>query len=38
MREGALFSGIPVTERFTVKERTCGVSAFDRCSGRVIAL
>jgi hypothetical protein len=38
MREGALFSGIPIIERFTAAERTCGVSAIDRSSGRVIAV
>jgi uncharacterized protein (TIGR03032 family) len=38
VRESAVFSGIPITERFKEDERTCGVCAIDLTSGRVIAL
>jgi uncharacterized protein (TIGR03032 family) len=38
VRESAVFSGIPITERLTAEERTCGVCAVDLRSGQVIAL
>ncbi len=38
VRESAVFSGIPITERLTEDERTCGVCAIDLTSGRVVAL
>jgi uncharacterized protein (TIGR03032 family) len=37
VRETAVFSGIPITERLLEHERTCGVSAIDLTSGRVVA-
>jgi Domain of unknown function (DUF4915) len=38
VRESAVFSGIPITERLTALERTCGVCAIDLRSGQVVAL
>ena len=38
VRESAVFSGIPITERLTAEERTCGICAIDLRSGRVVAL
>ena len=38
IRESAVFSGIPITERLTAEERTCGVCAVDLRNGQVIAL
>ncbi len=38
VRESAVFSGIPITERLAAEERTCGVCAVDLRSGRVVAL
>jgi uncharacterized protein (TIGR03032 family) len=38
VRESAVFSGIPITERLPEQERTCGVCAVDLASGRVVAL
>ena len=38
VRESAVFSGISITERLTVDERTCGVCVIDLRSGRVVAL
>jgi uncharacterized protein (TIGR03032 family) len=38
VRESAVFSGIPITERLKEDERTCGVCAVDLASGRVVAL
>jgi uncharacterized protein (TIGR03032 family) len=38
VRESAVFSGIPITERLTEDERTCGVCAIDLTSGQVVAL
>lgn len=38
VRDSAVFSGIPITERLTENERTCGVCAIDLISGRVVAL
>jgi uncharacterized protein (TIGR03032 family) len=38
VRESAVFSGIPITERLAAEERTCGVCAIDLTTGRVAAL
>ncbi len=38
VRESAVFSGIPITERLAAHERTCGVCAVDLKTGRVVAL
>jgi uncharacterized protein (TIGR03032 family) len=38
VRESAVFSGIPITDRLEAEERTCGVCAVDLASGRVVAL
>ena len=38
VRESAVFSGIPITERLAEDERTCGVCAIDLTSGQVVAL
>lgn len=38
VRESAVFSGIPITERLLPDERTCGVCAIDLRTGRVLAL
>ena len=38
MRESAVFSGIPITERLTEEERTCGVCVIDLPTGQVVAL
>jgi hypothetical protein len=38
VRESAVFSGIPITERLTAKERACGVCAIDLRTGQVVAL
>jgi uncharacterized protein (TIGR03032 family) len=38
VRESAVFSGIPITERLRESERTCGVCVVDLASGRVVAL
>lgn len=38
VRESAVFSGIPITERLTEHERTCGVSVVELATGRVVAL
>ncbi len=38
MRESAVFSGIPITERLAEEERTCGVCVIDLTSGKVVAL
>ncbi len=38
VRESAVFSGIPITERLTEEERTCGVCVIDLTTGRVVAL
>jgi uncharacterized protein (TIGR03032 family) len=37
VRESAVFSGIPITERLRESERTCGVCVVDLPSGRVVA-
>jgi uncharacterized protein (TIGR03032 family) len=38
VRESAVFSGIPITERLTESERTCGVCAVDLRTGAAVAL
>jgi Domain of unknown function (DUF4915) len=38
VRERAVFSGIPITERLTEDERTCGVCAIDLTSGKVVTV
>lgn len=38
VRESAVFSGIPITERLSEQERTCGVSVVELATGRVVAL
>jgi uncharacterized protein (TIGR03032 family) len=38
VRESAVFSGIPITERLPETERTCGVCAIDLTTGQVVAL
>jgi uncharacterized protein (TIGR03032 family) len=38
VRESAVFSGIPITERLAENERTCGVCAIDLRSGEVVGL
>jgi uncharacterized protein (TIGR03032 family) len=38
VRESAVFSGIPITERLAENERTCGVCAVELATGRVVAL
>jgi len=38
VRESAVFSGIPITERLTEEERTCGVCVIDLTTGQVVAL
>lgn len=37
VRESALFSGIPITDRLPVEERKCGVWVVDTRSGQVVA-
>ena len=37
VRETAVFSGIPITERLSASERTCGVWAVDIRNGEVVA-
>ncbi len=38
VRESAVFSGIPITERLAEDQRTCGVCAVDLATGQVVAL
>jgi uncharacterized protein (TIGR03032 family) len=38
VRESAVFSGIPITERLAPEERTCGVCVVDLRRGQTIAL
>jgi hypothetical protein len=38
VRESAIFSGIPITERLAPEERTCGVCVVDLRRGEVVAL
>jgi uncharacterized protein (TIGR03032 family) len=38
VRESAVFSGIPITERLAEDERTCGVCAINLRNGQVVAL
>jgi uncharacterized protein (TIGR03032 family) len=37
VRESALFSGIPITDRLPVEERKCGVWVVDTRSGQIVA-
>jgi uncharacterized protein (TIGR03032 family) len=37
VRESALFSGIPITDRLPVEERCCGVWVVDTRSGQIVA-
>jgi uncharacterized protein (TIGR03032 family) len=38
VRESAVFSGIPITERLADNERTCGVCAINLTTGQVVGL
>jgi uncharacterized protein (TIGR03032 family) len=38
VRESATFSDIPITERLSEEERTCGVCVVDLASGQVVAI
>ena len=38
VRESAVFSGIPITQRLNENERTCGVTVVNLQSGQVVAL
>ena len=38
VRESAVFSGIPITERLTPEQRTCGVCVVDLSRGATVAL
>jgi uncharacterized protein (TIGR03032 family) len=38
VREAAIFSGIPITERLEAEERTCGVAVVDLVAGRIVGL
>ncbi len=38
VRESAVFAGIPITERLSASERTCGVCVVDLNTGQVVAL
>jgi uncharacterized protein (TIGR03032 family) len=38
VRESAVFSGIPITERLGEEERTCGVCVVDLASGQMVGL
>ena len=38
VRESAVFSGIPITERLALEERTCGVRVVDLRRGETVAL
>ena len=38
VRESAVFSGIPITERLAENERSCGVCAIDLTTGQVVGL
>jgi uncharacterized protein (TIGR03032 family) len=38
VRESAVFSGIPITDRLAEDERTCGVCVVELATGRVVAL
>jgi hypothetical protein len=38
VRESAVFSGIPITDRLAEAERTCGVCVIELATGRVVAL
>lgn len=38
VRESAVFSGIPITERLAPEERSCGVAVIELATGRLVAL
>jgi hypothetical protein len=38
VRESAIFSGIPITERLEEEERTCGICVVELATGQVVAL
>src|SRR5262249_29947970 len=38
VRESAVFSGIPITERLAAHERTCGVAVVDLVTARIVGL
>jgi uncharacterized protein (TIGR03032 family) len=38
VRESAVFSGIPITERMAAHERTCGVAVVDLVTARIVGL
>jgi uncharacterized protein (TIGR03032 family) len=38
VRESAVFSGIPITERLEAHERTCGVAVVDLVTARILGL
>ncbi|MDG3008411.1 TIGR03032 family protein [Paludisphaera mucosa] len=38
VRESAVFSGLPITERLAAEERTCGVCVIDVATGQAVAL
>jgi uncharacterized protein (TIGR03032 family) len=38
VRESAVFSGIPITERLKAEERTCGVAVVDLVAGGIVGL
>lgn len=38
VRESAVFSGIPITDRLTPEQRTCGLCVIDLTTGQMIAL
>jgi uncharacterized protein (TIGR03032 family) len=38
VRESAVFSGIPITERLSEQERTCGVCVIDLTTAQIVAL
>ncbi len=38
VRESAVFSGIPITQRLSAEERTCGVCVVDLARGEAVAL
>jgi uncharacterized protein (TIGR03032 family) len=38
VRESAVFSGIPITERLAEHERTCGVAVVDLVTARIVGL
>ena len=38
VRESAVFSGIPITERMAADQRTCGVAVVDLVTARIVGL